>query len=162
MKSFLLFIFSGIYFTSAAQTISKRAFSGFLGTLSGHVTDSSTGKSLPGASIYIADLKLGVIANESGDYRFSNLPSGTYLVEAHAIGHSTQIKDITISEKAVLNFVLGLQYTEQSAVVVTGQSKATQIKRSPVPIVTMSHADVVGNLSTNIIDAISRIPCVTQ
>jgi iron complex outermembrane receptor protein len=162
MKTFLLFIFLCIYFISLAQTTNKRNFSGFLGTLSGSVTDSSTGKPLPGASVYIADLKLGVVANESGNYRFANLPSGTYLVEAHAIGHSTQTRDITISEKAVLDFVLSLQYTEQSAVVVTGQSKATQIKRSPVPIVTMSHADIVGNLSTNIIDAISKIPGVTQ
>ena len=164
MKTFLLFIFSGIYFISRspAQTSSKQNFSGYLGTLSGKVTDSSTGKPLPGASVYIADLKLGVVVNESGIYRFANLPSGTYLVEAHAIGHSTQIKDITISEKAVLDFELSLQYTEQSAVVVTGQSKATQIKRSPVPIVTMSHADIVGNLSTNIIDAISKLPGVTQ
>ena len=61
-----------------------------------------------------------------------------------------------------MDFELSLQYTEQSAVVVTGQSKATQIKRSPVPIVTMSHADIVGNLSTNIIDAISKLPGVTQ
>jgi iron complex outermembrane recepter protein len=162
MKTFLLFIFSGTYFISLAQTSSKQNFSGYLGTLSGKVTDSSTGKPLPGASVYIADLKLGVVVNESGNYRFANLPSGTYLVEAHAIGHSTQIKDITISEKAVLDFELSLQYTEQSAVVVTGQSKATQIKRSPVPIVTMSHADIVGNLSTNIIDAISKLPGVTQ
>ncbi len=162
MKTFLLFIFSGLYFISPAQTSSKRSLSGYLGTLSGKVTDSSTGKPLPGASVYIADLKLGVVVNESGDYRFANLPSGTYLVEAHAIGHSTQIKDITVSEKSVLDFELSLQYTEQSAVVVTGQSKATQIKRSPIPIVTMSHADIVGNLSTNIIDAISKIPGVTQ
>ena len=162
MKTFLLFIFSGIYFISPAQNSSKQNFSGYLGTLSGKVTDSSTGKPLSGASVYIADLKLGAVANESGNYRFANLPTGTYLVEAHAIGHSTQIKDVTISEKAVLDFVLSLQYTEQSAVVVTGQSKATQIKRSPIPIVTMSHADIVGNLSTNIIDAISKIPGVTQ
>ncbi|HEY2348623.1 MAG TPA: TonB-dependent receptor plug domain-containing protein, partial [Puia sp.] len=162
MKTFLLFIFSGIYFISSAQTVSQLNFSGYLGTLSGKVTDSSTGKPLPGASVYIADLKLGVVANENGDYRFANLPTGTYLVEADAIGHTTQTKDITISEKAVLDFVLGLQYTEQSAVVVTGQSKATQIKRSPIPIVTMSHADIAGNLSTNIIDAISKIPGVTQ
>ncbi len=162
MKTFLLFIFSGTYFISLAQNSSKQNFSGYLGTLSGKVTDSSTGKPLPGASVYIADLKLGVVVNESGNYRFANLPSGTYLVEAHALGHSTQIKDVTISEKAVLDFELSLQYTEQSAVVVTGQSKATQIKRSPVPIVTMSHADIVGNLSTNIIDAISKIPGVTQ
>src|SRR5450432_792472 len=162
MKSFLLFISFSVYFISSAQTNSKRSFAGFLGTLSGKVTDSATGKPLQGASVYIADLKLGAVADESGAYHFANLPSGSYLIEAHAIGHSTQIKDITISEKSVLNFGLGLQYTEQSAVVVTGQSKATQIKRSPIPIVTMSHADIVGNLNTNIIDAIAKLPGVTQ
>jgi iron complex outermembrane receptor protein len=162
MKSFLLFIFFSIYFISFSQTGAKRNFSGLLGTLSGRVVDSASGKPLAGASVYIADLKLGVTADESGNYRFNNLPSGDYLVEADAIGHSTQTKNITISEKAVLNFVLSIQYTEQSAVVVTGQSKATQIKRSPIPVVTMSHADIMGNLSTNIIDAISKIPGVTQ
>src|SRR5450432_1113124 len=162
MKSFLLFISFSVYFISSAQTNSKPSFAGFLGTLSGKVTDSATGKPLPGASVYIADLKLGAVADESGAYHFANLPSGSYLIEAHAIGHSTQIKDVTISEKAVLDFGLSLQYTEQSAVVVTGQSKATQIKRSPVPIVTMNHAAILGILSSNIIDAIAKLPGVAQ
>ncbi|HXB28785.1 MAG TPA: TonB-dependent receptor [Puia sp.] len=163
MKSFLLFIFFSTYFFySPAQTNQKFRFSGYLGTLSGKVLDSASGKGLPGASVYIADLKLGVTADENGDYRFANLPSGTYLAEAHAIGHSTQIKSITITEKAVLDFSLGLQYTEESPVVITGMSKATQIKRSPVPIVTMSHVAITENLSTNIIDAISKLPGVTQ
>jgi iron complex outermembrane receptor protein len=162
MKLFYLFLLLGIYFNSTAQTKAKRSFSGFSGSLSGKVVDSATHNPIAGATIYIADLKIGAIADESGNYRFANLPSGTYLVEAHAIGHSTQAKEITISEKAVLDFGLGLQYTEQSAVVVTGQSKAIQIKRSPVPIVTMNHADIVGNLSTNIIDAIAKLPGVAQ
>ena len=72
MKTFLLLIFSGIYFISAAQTSSKRNLSLYVGTLSGKVTDSATGKPLPGASVYIADLKLGVVADESGKYRFAN------------------------------------------------------------------------------------------
>ncbi len=163
MKSLLLFIFFSTYFFySQAQTNQKLRFSGYLGTLSGKVLDSASGKGLPSASVYIADLKLGVTADENGDYRFANLPSGTYLVEAHAIGHSTQIKSITITEKTILDFSLGLQYTEESPVVITGMSKATQIKRSPVPIVTMSHVAITENLSTNIIDAISKLPGVTQ
>jgi len=162
MKSILLFLIFSVYFTSTAQTSLEQNFSGFAGTLSGKVIDSATGNPIPAASVYIADLKLGVVADASGNYRFANLPSGTYLVEAHSIGHSTQIKNVTISERAVLDFSLGLQYTEQNAVVVTGQSKATQIKRSPVPIVTMNHAAIVGNPSTNIIDAISKLPGVAQ
>jgi iron complex outermembrane recepter protein len=163
MKSLLLFIFFSTYFFySPAQTSNKARFSGYLGTLSGKVLDSATGKGLASASVYIADLKLGVMANDDGNYRFANLPTGTYLVEAHAIGHSTQIKSVTITEKAELDFSLGLQYTEESPVVITGMSKATQIKRSPVPIVTMNHVAIVENLSTNIIDAISKLPGVTQ
>jgi len=162
MKLFYLFILFSTYFIADAQTSVNLHYTEYGGSLSGKVIDSATGKPLPGASVYISDLKLGVVADGSGNYLFANLPSGTYLVEAHSIGHSTQVKNITISVKAVLDFSLGLQYTEQNAVVVTGQSKAMQIKRSPVPIVTMSHADIVGNLSTNIIDAIAKLPGVAQ
>jgi iron complex outermembrane recepter protein len=162
MKTIYLFILCSVYFYSSAQTSQQRLISGFGGSLSGTVLDSATGKGIASASVYIADLKLGAMADASGNYHFANLPSGSYLVEAHAIGHSAQIKNVTISAGAVLDFNLGLQYTEESPVVVTGLSKATQIKRSPVPIVTMSHADIAANLSTNIIDAISKLPGVAQ
>ncbi|HEY8734158.1 MAG TPA: TonB-dependent receptor plug domain-containing protein, partial [Puia sp.] len=162
MKAILLFSIFSICLYTSAQTNLRQGFSGFSGTLSGKVTDSASGNGLAGASVYIADLKLGVIADGTGNYRFANLPNGTYLVEAHAIGHSTQIKNVTVSINAVLDFDLGLQYIEESPVVITGLSKATQIKRSPVPIVTMNHAAIVGNLSTNIIDAITKLPGVTQ
>ena len=163
MKSLLLFGFFSVYFINvSAEPGAKIYLSDFSGSLSGKVLDSVSGNGIPGASVYIADLKLGALADAQGNYRYANLPSGTYLVEAHAIGHSTQIKSITISDHTELDFSLGVQYTEESPVVITGLSKATQIKRSPVPIVTMNHAAIVGNLSTNIIDAISKLPGVTQ
>ena len=61
----------------------------------------------------------------------------------------------------VANFELTDEYVEESPVVVTGLSKATQIKRSPVPIVSISHAYITTNLSTNIIDAIAKVPGVS-
>src|SRR5664279_6471598 len=158
----LIFLFSGYIIHSSAQSGRKYSFSGFGGTLSGKVVDSASGKGIASASVYIADLKLGAMADESGLYHFANLPTGTYLVEAHAIGHATQIKNVTVTEKATQDFFLGLQYTEESPVVITGLSKATQIKRSPVPIVTMNHQALITIQSTNIIDAITRIPGVTQ
>ena len=42
--------------------------------------------------------------------------------------------------------------------VVTGLSKATQIKRSPVPIVAINHEYLASNMATNAIDAIAKIP----
>ena len=99
MKPFLLIIlFSGYIVHSSAQNSLRSNFSGFGGSLSGKVMDSATGKGVSGASVYIADLKLGAIADESGSYHFANLPTGTYLVEAHAIGHASQIKNVTVTE----------------------------------------------------------------
>ena len=53
-----------------------------------------TGKPISCATVYIADLKLGAIADASGHYHFNNLPSGTYLVEVHAIGYSSQLPEM--------------------------------------------------------------------
>jgi iron complex outermembrane receptor protein len=127
------------------------------GSLSGRITDQH-GASLAGATVYIPDLKLGVVTDTAGYYKFSSLPSGRYLMEVHSIGFKTFTRTVTISGPVVQDFSLSDEYVEESPVVVTGLSKATQIKRSPVPIVAINHDYLISNLSTNAIDAISKIP----
>jgi iron complex outermembrane receptor protein len=127
------------------------------GTLSGRITDKK-GAPLPGVSVYIPDLKLGVVTDTAGRYQFKSLPSGRYLVEVHSIGYKTFTATVTINGPIVQDFALTDQYVEESPVVVTGLSKATQIKRSPVPIVAINHDYLATNMSTNAIDAISKIP----
>jgi len=131
------------------------------GNLSGKVTEKEKNSPLSGASVYIPDLKLGVIADNNGFYQFNNLPSGTYLVEVHYVGYKTITKTISIRGNVTEDFALSDQYVEEGTVVVTGQSKATQIKQSPVPIVAISHDYITTNLSTNIIDAIAKVPGVS-
>src|SRR5882762_5677176 len=131
------------------------------GSLTGKVTEKDKGSSLSGASVYIPDLKLGVITDNDGNYKFNSLPSGTYLVEVHYVGFKTLTKAISVSGPVTQDFILSDQFVEESPVVVTGQSKATQIKRSPVPIVAVDHEYIVTNLSTNIIDAIAKVPGVS-
>jgi iron complex outermembrane receptor protein len=129
------------------------------GSLSGRVTDKSGG-ALSGATVYIPDLKLGVVADTGGFYRFNSLPSGKYLIEVHSIGFKTLTRAVVVSGPVTQDFILSDAYVEESAVVVTGLSKATQIKRNPVPIVAISHDYLATNISTNAIDAIAKIPGV--
>ncbi|HXB45104.1 MAG TPA: TonB-dependent receptor plug domain-containing protein, partial [Puia sp.] len=131
------------------------------GSLSGKITEKGKGSGVPGTSIYIADLKLGVIADSGGNYSFHNLPTGTYLIEVHSIGFKTLTRSVNIKGSTVANFELTDEYVEESPVVVTGLSKATQIKRSPVPIISVSHDYIASNISTNIIDAIAKVPGVS-
>ena len=130
------------------------------GSLSGKISDKTKGNPLPGASVYIPDLKLGAIADSNGHYQFNTLPTGTYLVEVHSIGYKTLTENILVGQSTIINFQLMDEFFEESPVVVTGLSKATQIKRSPVPIVAVNHDYISTNLSTNIIDAIAKVPGV--
>jgi len=131
------------------------------GNLSGRITEKGKGNALPGATVYISDLKLGVVADSNGYYLFKGIPAGSYLVEAHSIGFKTTTKTVTVNGNTIVNFELADEFVEESPVVVTGLSKATQIRRSPVPIVSVDHKYIIGNISTNIIDAIAKVPGVS-
>ncbi|MFX8672489.1 hypothetical protein ABTM23_19660, partial [Acinetobacter baumannii] len=67
----------------------------------------------------------------------------------------------TIKGTSISNFELDKSTTELTEVVVTGSSKATQIKKSPLPIVSINKEYLTTNLSTNVIDAIAKIPGVS-
>jgi iron complex outermembrane receptor protein len=132
------------------------------GSLSGKIiSNKSEAIAVAGASVFIADLKLGAIADSNGNYSFKKLPAGSYLIEVQSIGYKTLTKNIFIKGATTADFQLADEYVEESPVVVTGLSKATQIKRSPVPIVAVSHDYIQTNLSTNIIDAIAKVPGVS-
>ena len=57
-----------------------------IGSLSGKVSEKKTGAPLPSATVYIADLKIGAVADSNGHYVFKSLPSGSYLVEVRNVG----------------------------------------------------------------------------
>ncbi len=130
-------------------------------TLSGKVVSAKTGVPLDAASVYINDLRLGVITDSLGNYSFKNLPTGNFVVEARSIGYKSVTHNISFSTTSTQNFQLPENVVEESEVVVTGLSKAAQIKRSAIPIVSISHAYLASNLNNNIIDAITKIPGIT-
>ena len=42
--------------------------------LSGKITDEKTGEAIPGATVFIPELKTGDIADKNGNYRIDKLP----------------------------------------------------------------------------------------
>ena len=60
-----------------------------------------------------------------------------------------------------MNFVMEQAITEMNEVVVTGTSRATEITRNPVPMITVNRRELQQNLNTNIIDAIAKLPGVS-
>ena len=129
--------------------------------LSGKVTAASTGLPLEGATIYIPDLKIGTTADVNGNYMLRNIPAGTYLVQAGFVGYKNNIKTISLNQNTSTDFVMEISITEENEIVVTGTSKATTIRRNPIPIISINRQYLQQNLSTNIIDAIAKVPGVS-
>ena len=128
-------------------------------SLKGTVKDSH-GAPLPGAVVEIPDLKMGTTTDTDGTYLIGNLPKGKFLIVASLISYSKATVTLTITGNARHDFILNESAIESQEVVITGQSKATEINRSPVPVVAINNQYLRTNISTNIIDAITKVPGV--
>ena len=150
--NFIICFYSLIFFTVSAQKNNTRF------TLSGKITTADNHAAMPGATIYISDLKAGKSSDENGNYILKDLPPGTYLVEAGFVGYKNILKTVTLNQNTALDFVMDVSITEVNEVIVTGTSKAMSIRRNPIPIISVNKQFLQQNLSTNIIDAIARVP----
>ncbi len=96
-KYFLAFII--LFFTIIGFAQTKKH------TISGTITDSKSGEELIGASIYVEELKTGVVTNSYGFYSLS-LPSGKYNIIFSYTGFDIQKKQIDFSSDQKMNIEL--------------------------------------------------------
>ncbi len=151
MKWFFTLIFCTFSLLLFAQTTRQK------GVLTGKIIDKTTGKGLPGATVYINDLKTGAIANDSGYYKTPQVNAGKYTIEVSYQGYAADVESVVISsENTDKDFELSPTYVEQQAVTVTGVAAGTSTKRATQPITIVRHDDLVKTTSSNLIDALSK------
>jgi iron complex outermembrane recepter protein len=131
-------------------------------TLTGKVTDSKTGEVLSGASVYFPDLRRGGTTNNEGLYKIQNVPEGKYLLEVSFLGYASVVETIELNGNTQKDFTLSHSYVENEAVTVTGVSAATSVKRTPTPVSIIKKEDFLRGSSTNLVDALSKSPGVSQ
>lgn len=129
--------------------------------LRGRVVDTA-GNPLPGTIIELPDLHTGSAADAAGNYEIKDLPQGNYLVTVKLIGFGTQTKRVQLSANTTFNITLSETILEQQEVIVTGTSHATERRKSPTPIQSISLKALQENPSTNVIDAITKMPGINQ
>ncbi len=127
-------------------------------SLKGSVKSKTTKESLPGAIIYFPDLKTGVASNDDGSYQINNLPKIKTLMQVKFLGYKTFVKLIDLATTQNFDIEMEESAIEADEVVVTGTSHATEIKRNPVPMVSIDQKYLQQNSATNIIDALIKIP----
>lgn len=164
LKLFNCFLAIFICFSAFAQPAGRDTIAedGGNGTLSGTVTDKATGTTIPGATISIPDLRTGAVTDANGKYTISHLPKGIYLVQVSYIGYATFNQRVDLSRISMLNVQLQTSAIETAEVVITGVSKATEIKRDPVPMAAVGKTYIdQHSATTNVIDEIANLPGIS-
>ncbi len=131
------------------------------GSLSGTIKDAITGEPISNANIFLSDIKVGTTSDATGHYSLQNIGNGTHLLEISHVGYSTLAITVEISGDKIQNFSLQEAIVENNAVVVTGVSKATQLKNLPYQVAIIRKEELQQNTATNIIEALAKKPGVS-
>ena len=148
MKILLIIFFSWLPFASYGQqtaTISGRA-------------QTAQSQPVPFASVAVAGTALGTTAGADGRFRLADLPTGPLLLTVSAVGFVAQQRRFSVLPNQSLELVITLENKPSALteVVVTGVGRATEIRRSPVPIAALSKREMQPTVNTNAIDAAVR------
>jgi len=145
-------IFGAAAFISMAGVTAAFAQSVSSGTIEGTVKDESNAV-LPGVTVTLTSpqLQIGLlvqVSDSAGNYKFVDLPAGTYRLKTELTGFSTSIREdlrLTVGFNARVDLTLKLGAMEES-VTVSGQS--------PVVDVTSTAASVA--FTKEVLDSIPR------
>ncbi len=130
--------------------------------LSGTITDKADGKPIAGATISIPDLKIGTVTDADGKFTLHVLSKGVYLVQVSYIGYATFNQRVDFAQTTSLDLQLQVSTIEAGEVVVTGVSKATEIRRDPVPIAAVGKTYIdQHSASGNVIDEVANLPGIS-
>ena len=133
-----------------------------VGVIRGRVVDSEK-RILPGATIFIENLKTGVVSDANGFYTLTNLKPGTYKVKVSYVGYEPIYLTLNVPEgKTVERDITMNEGLELHEVVVggvfQGQSRAINQQKSNFNLTNVVSADQVGKFpDSNIGDALKRI-----
>ena len=129
--------------------------------LRGTVQDA-TGHPVPFASVAVPASQQGTTADEAGAFTLAGLPAGSHRLAVSAVGYAPASSLVTLPLAAPLVIRLKADEQKLAEVVVTGVGRATELRRSPVPIAALSQREMRLNASTNAIDAAVRgVPGLT-
>lgn len=159
MKKLLLFVICLISIWGYAQDKSS---------LRGRILDENN-LPLPGATVLISSLKIGIPSDFNGYYELIDLPEGTHKITVTFIGYQDIEETISINGGTSLkDFSLQPKTDKLDEVIIKGsigkgQAKALNQQKNKANITNIISADQVGKFpDANIGDALKRVPGISM
>jgi len=135
-------------------------------TITGRVSDATSGSYLPGALVTVEGTGKSAVASDQGSFTISGLEPGTYRIRVSYLGYGSITESVNVGASGVSNVDIelgtGREIEELEALVIDGsaesRSRALQQKMSANNILEVISADRAGSLpDRNVADALSRV-----
>lgn len=110
-------------------------------TISGHVTDESSGEELIGATIYIEELESGGVTNVYGFYSIT-IPKGNYNIRYSYIGYKSNNITIELNSSQSHDIELKSQDETLNEVVIKGEADNENIRSTDMGVVKMDIKEI--------------------
>lgn len=139
------------------------SFAAGMTEITGKVTDAKSQSGLAGATISVPDLRISAITNSNGEFILKNLPAnGRFLLQVSYVGYRSLTRVVDFASPGLLSFALQPSIIEGREVIITGSASSADKRKTSTSVSSLSKAQLLYQPSTNLIDAISRIPGVSQ
>lgn len=136
------------------------------GSISGRVTEAGSDRGIGSAGVRVlAGIRNagGAPTDESGAYRITNIPPGTYTVEARRVGYSpTRVDGVVVGAggSATVNISMGTLPT-QLETVITGVSRAPEkVIDAPASVSVVNSVAINERPAVNVADHVAALPGV--
>ncbi len=132
MKNIVRILFFSILFFSG-----NVVFSQVKHTVSGTISDTTSGEGMIGVRIKVKELSgIGAVTNEYGFYSLT-LTEGVYTLEFSAIGFSMKSQTVDLKESVKINLELAVPAKEIQEVVVTTKKKDENVRSAQTGVETL-------------------------
>jgi len=136
--------------SAVAAVLAMAALPALAGEIQGRVTDASTGRPLPSATVRIPDLNLSTRADRSGNFRLTGVPPGSYTIQIDNVGFQRSSETVSVGDGAPAAVAVAMTSSALEEVVVSGtrlaQVTALQDKKESRVIKESVTADDAGKL----------------
>lgn len=147
------------YISLIAVLFSYSASAQFI--LTGHVTEDSSAVPLQNTSVFIPELHRGVLTDEQGNFRFTNVQKGRFLLQVSLLGHETVFKEIEINADAYLQISMHASNIEMQEVRILGINTDAPLETSRrISVIDQKSMKESGALSIS--DAVAKLPGMSQ
>jgi len=110
-------------------------------TISGHIRDYNSGELLPGATIFVRELKTGSVSNSYGFYSLT-LPKGSYHLVYSFVGYQSQVSVISLRHDTLINRTLFAVSSQLREVEIKSESTRENIRLPQMSVTKMSMRNI--------------------